>query len=475
MHTANTDAFIVMFMLSLSSQEEELIPGDDNEDELHHHHQQQQQRLEQSCSSDEMLWQFKLQTDNAGSETTWKLEQKTSSGAYVKVLSGPTGGFKYGANTTYKSSACLKGVNMYQLTVLDAGGDGICCGKGKGSFQYAVGGVTEYTTGQTKKTFTTEAVRSFYVGLPPPAPISGRSSSCADGEQQIGIRIKTDKYGSDNAWELRSLTSGKLLHSVAAGTYADGASRTDSYDVCVPNGSYRFTLMDAMGDGICCENGIGRYMLYINGEVIVHGSDYTVGKKVQHTIVVGYDDTVLANQMSTREIQYLNGHNWRRKMYHEQFGSTYVPLKYDLSLAEDAQYWANQLLTDCDVQGIDHMPGQEQGENLAKNVGFDYESGQLYPVENICRRWFEREETWPFPNNAHFTQGLWRSSKYMGCAESSKIMEDGRTCRIQVCRYARAGNCNMGHFDATVGDNWKIPMLDDDNQCGPICPPNGCH
>ncbi len=96
---------IVMFMLSLSSQEEELIPGDDNEDELHHQ-QQQQQRLEQSCSSDEMLWQFKLQTDNAGSETTWKLEQKTSSGAYVKVLSGPTGGFKYGANTTYKSSAC---------------------------------------------------------------------------------------------------------------------------------------------------------------------------------------------------------------------------------------------------------------------------------------------------------------------------------------------------------------------------------
>ena len=125
-------------------------------------------------------------------------------------------------------------------------------------------------------------------------------------------------------------------------------------------------------------------MLYLDGELMVHGSDFAFGKKVQHTIVVGYDDTHLSNQMSIREIQYLNGHNWRRKMYHEKFGSTYVPLKYDLSLAEDAQYWANELLTDCDVQGIEHIPGQEEGENLAKNVGFDYESGQIYPVENIC-------------------------------------------------------------------------------------------
>lgn len=32
--------------------------------------------------------------------------------------------------------------------------------------------------------------------------------------------------------------------------------------------------------------------------------------------------------------------------------------------------------------------------------------GSLYPVENIVRRWVEREETWDFPENAHFTQAL---------------------------------------------------------------------
>ena len=448
-------------MFSISQAEQ---PDDDAHNQL---------RLEQSCESNEMPWLFKIRTDSSGSETSWKLEQQTSSGTWVKFTSGPQSNTNYRASTTYRGSACLPGAKMYRLTVLDSGGDGICCSKGSGTYSYSVGGVTEYSSGQ-RRTFTDTATHTFYVGLPAPAPISGRANVCDDGEKQIGIRITTDNYGAENSWELRSLTTGNVVESAGLGTYANGASRTDSVDVCVPFGRYQFTMNDGVGDGICCENGNGKYLLYIDGELIIHGSDFALGKKVQHTVIVGYEETHLANQMSTREIQYLNGHNWRRKKYHEQFGSTYVPLKYDLSLAEDAQYWANQLLDDCDVNGIEHMPGQEQGENLAKNVGAD-DFGQLYPVENICRRWFEREETWPYPDNAHFTQGLWRSSLYMGCAESSKAMGNGRTCRIQVCRYTRAGNCNMGKYQASVGDNWKIPMLEDENRCGPICPPNGCH
>ena len=116
--------------------------------------------------------------------------------------------------------------------------------------------------------------------------------------------------------------------------------------------------------------------------------------------------------------------------------------------------------------------------NYGKKVSHDIIVGYqttYYPVENICRRWFEREETWPYPDNAHFTQGLWRSARYVGCAESEKTMANGGTCRIQVCRYARAGICNMGKYQSATGDNWKEPMLMDDNPCGPVCPPNGCH
>lgn len=37
---------------------------------------------------------------------------------------------------------------------------------------------------------------------------------------------------------------------------------------------------------------------------------------------------------------------------------------------------------------------------------------------------------------------LWRASKYIGCAESERDYNGGK-CRVQVCRYAKAGNCDM--------------------------------
>ena len=100
--------------------------------------------------------------------------------------------------------------------------------------------------------------------------------------------------------------------------------------------------------------------------------------------------------------------------------------------------------------------------------------GELVPVENINRRWFEREENWKWPQNAHWTQGIWHSARYMGCAESMKKMNNGDTCRIQVCRYARAGNCDMARFESTIGRNWLPPMLEETSRCGPNCPSDFC-
>ena len=340
---------------------------------------------------------------------------------------------------------------------------------GEGAYSYSVGGTVEFDS-NFETAFTAERVHDFYVGYPDPVSFSARSDTCEGDEQQIGIRITTDKYGAENAWELQSEATNEVIRFAGLETYANGAPQTDSVDVCVPPGNYVFTLTDGVGDGI----GDGLYELYLDGELMVYGSDFRYGKKVQHTIIVGYDSR-LTYQMSQREVQYLDCHNWRRKKYHEQFGASYVGVKYDLSLASDAQIYANKLLDACQIDGILHEHGIEMGENLAKNMGESDTYGQLYPVENICRRWFEREETWPFPDTAHFTQGLWRSTRYLGCGEATKTMSNGGTCHIQVCRYARAGNCNMGQYQATVGDNWKIPMLMDHNPCGPACPPHGCH
>lgn len=80
-------------------------------------------------------------------------------------------------------------------------------------------------------------------------------------------------------------------------------------------------------------------------------------------------------------------------------------------------------------------------------------------MDQILTRWVDNEETWPYPNNAHLTQALWRASRYLGCGDAVKNYSDGAICRIQVCRYVRSGNCNMNSYDATEGDNWLVPML----------------
>eukprot|EP00571_Detonula_confervacea_P016884 CAMPEP_0172301674 /NCGR_PEP_ID=MMETSP1058-20130122/3517_1 /TAXON_ID=83371 /ORGANISM="Detonula confervacea, Strain CCMP 353" /LENGTH=566 /DNA_ID=CAMNT_0013011885 /DNA_START=96 /DNA_END=1796 /DNA_ORIENTATION=- len=475
-------------MLHAQEQEEDVEPKEyindeslafvDPEDSEHN-------RIEKSCGANEMLWTFRIRTDQYAYETSWKLEELGDNG-WKQLVYGPPKPYKYDDNRVYTGARCLPGDRMYRLSVMDAGQDGICCNYGSGTYSYRVNGLTEFDSAR-QRSFTDKSDHSFYVGLPVPQnngngntganannPIlSGRASVCGPNKQQIGIKMKMDRFGDENSWELRSLGTDRVVVQRGLGSYGSGS--TDMVEVCVPYGKYKFTITDGVGDGICCQQGDGRYELYMDGELMVYGSEYIYGKKRSHVINVGYYTQL--NQMSQREIQYLNCHNWRRKKYHERYGAQYVPLKYDLSLAEDAKSWATKLLDECSVNGIKHEPGAEQGENLAKNKGTPNGSyGRQYPVENICRRWFEREETWAYPYNAHLTQGLWRSARYVGCAESSKTMQgDLRLCHVQVCRYARAGNCNMGKWNSNVGDNWKTPMLMDHNPCGPICPPKGCH
>jgi len=438
------------------------------------------ERIERSCGPNEKLWIFKFKTDNYGYETSWQLEKQVGK-VWETLSSGPPINRKYHDETTYMGSKCLEGDTMYKLTVSDAYKDGFCCQFGEGYYMYSIGDVTEYDSNR-KRTFDEKGEHSFYVGLPYPFndnnginyigdnPFSGRASTCGRNRSQIKIKIRTDKYGAENSWQLRDVETNQIVAQRRLNYY--GANQEEVVVECVQYGEYTFTMTDGIGDGICCKAGEGKYELYMDDELMVNGSDFTYGKKIEHTIIAGYH--MRYDQLSQREKQYLQAHNWRRQKYHTRFGKEYVPLKYDMSLARDAMSWATDLLDDCNVNGIEHEPGQEQGENLAKNSG-NGDWGQLYPVENICRRWFEREEAWEWPGNAHFTQGLWRSARYVGCAESQKTLPNGGMCRVQVCRYARAGNCNMGAYKADPVKGWETPMLMDHNPCGPICPPNGCH
>lgn len=180
--------------------------------------------------------------------------------------------------------------------------------------------------------------------------------------------------------------------------------------------------------------GEGFFKVFLDGREVLNGGSYN--DQVLVTLNVGYEPE---GDMTERDFGYLEAHNVRRKEWHERYNLTYVPLVYSPLLAEDARLWAEELLHSCGVVGIEHEDYQPFGENLAKNVGRSATWGQLYPPDNIVGRWVDFEIGLPYPSNGHLTQALWRASKFLGCGESAKPFRNGM-CRIQVCRYARAGN-----------------------------------
>jgi hypothetical protein len=243
------------------------------------------------------------------------------------------------------------------------------------------------------------------------------------------------------------------------------------------------------GDGICCKTGEGSYTLYIEDsggyERLVSGGNFKQ-KRMTHLISVRSQTPAL----TAREEEWLVAHNTRREYWHEYYGKSYVPLKWSGELAKSSQVYAEELLSTCDDQSIEHDPFNKYGENMAKNKGMGG-WGELYAADKITGRFIDREVEIGYPNNYHLTQALWRASKYVGCGESEKPWNGG-TCRIQVCRYSKvsnvlrpfamamllyllmhvttlqAGNCAM------TRDNWEEVMMEDDSGCFPDCPPEGC-
>jgi hypothetical protein len=141
--------------------------------------------------------------------------------------------------------------------------------------------------------------------------------------------------------------------------------------------------------------------------------------------------------VTDRDIGFLKSHNTRRKAWHERYNKSYVPLKWDNLLKAEAKVWAETLLASCG-KGMYHDPNTKYGECATANLGTG-SFGKLHTPDEIVQRYVEREENWQPPKNSHRTQVLWRATNFVGCAEATKSMGEGKTCHTQVCRYARPG------------------------------------
>jgi hypothetical protein len=378
----------------------------------------------------------------------------------------------------------------YVFTVYDKFKDGMCCGTGAGSYAVSLDGEEVFgsPTGdedwETREhRFTIKGEVSVDEEETEPAgwdwdqdyedvgdydaefddfdDLGGLASTRAmsfGGCQNLKVQFKVDKYGKETSVYVKKQGSSKAVMSSVKEV---GAYQTKTMQKCLPPGTYTVQFKDQ--DGLCCKNGKGWFKIGVRGTELATGG-YFIGSK-SFTIKVGHN---YQNGMSARDKQYLSAHNSRRRSYHRSAGTSYRPLRWSSSLASAASGYARKLLGSCTSTGIKHAPGVQDGENLAKNKGTG-QWGSLYPVNNIVRRWVEREATWPYPKNAHLTQAVWRPTQYLGCGESVKKMSNGDTCRIQVCRYTKAGNCNVKN------GNWRAVAFQDDSSCGRDCPSEGCY
>lgn len=77
---------------------------------------------------------------------------------------------------------------------------------------------------------------------------------------RVTLTIAFDAYPNDISWEIRD-ANGLLLHSDTGFSNSEYEDETIYYEFEYPDGDYTFAIFDSYGDGLCCNEGDGRYWI----------------------------------------------------------------------------------------------------------------------------------------------------------------------------------------------------------------------
>lgn len=104
-------------------------------------------------------------------------------------------------------------------------------------------------------------------------------AQCSASETNVGITIQPDNWGSEITWSLTGVSGSPTYDS--GGPYTNMNTNLITADVCVPTDSeLTFTINDSYGDGICCAEGEGYYILEVEGITLSTGGAYGSGESV---------------------------------------------------------------------------------------------------------------------------------------------------------------------------------------------------
>ena len=104
----------------------------------------------------------------------------------------------------------------------------------------------------------------------------GGGSTCND--ITLTLTLVLDAYGSETSWRILDAQGNQVA---AEGPYSNGTSGAIiTREICVTDGCYSFEILDAYGDGICCNYGNGSYQLVQEGgDLLASGSSFAASER----------------------------------------------------------------------------------------------------------------------------------------------------------------------------------------------------
>jgi len=90
---------------------------------------------------------------------------------------------------------------------------------------------------------------------------------------EVSVTVKTDVYAQETSWDITTINDPSNV-LMSGENYYNGLQVFSTADMLTCGPTYRFTMKDAYGDGICCSSGDGYYILTVQGEVIKEGGEF---------------------------------------------------------------------------------------------------------------------------------------------------------------------------------------------------------
>jgi hypothetical protein len=151
---------------------------------------------------------------------------------------------------------------------------------------------------------------------------------CPDGKQLWKITLTTDANPSQTSWTLRN-GKGKLIGASQPNKYE--SSTTYEHTACLKPGVFKFSIRDVNGDGLCCDDGEGGYVLSVNEEVIREVSGEYVFQKDEFQFEVVESITTTADQ----EADAQDTQDWTGFDYaHNKFCGPKIVGGYDMAVSQ---------------------------------------------------------------------------------------------------------------------------------------------